>query len=320
MKVIYNDLSDEFKAKVGWGKLLKAEEKAEFQWLSIPTQKQNGEMLPVYGTKRIPNVDSVFDPWAKDKNGNISPRVVQIAYIDAETGNEKEPYIFGEIKFTKEEKCTLTISGREPKKIGLLNFLRACNFNQSNPLAKTSSVGFLFKELEPAKTANQRIKEIKEITSTNSYIAELTEAKTISMLQALQHQIFPTHEENQLALLEYVKTKQGRDKFNRLSTDVRMPIAALIGKAKETDKIRYEENSKIWSYVPTGKLITQVPPQTDATAHLVEYFHNDAHGKAFKEFLEMEIGAKNSEEALVEAAENLEKIESQNGQQKKGKK
>jgi DNA-directed RNA polymerase beta subunit len=317
MKVIYNELSQEFKEKVGWDKPLRAEEKVEFQWLNIPVVKQNGDMLPIYGTKRIPSVDSVFDPWAKDEKGKVVPRMVQIAYIKRETGNEKDPYEFEEIEFKKADKCVITINGREPKKLPLLNYLRACNFNESNPIAnKSESAGFLFKEMEPAKTAKQKIKEINEITSTNSYIAEMSESKLTSMLSALQQQILPTFEENQLALLEYVKAKQGRDKFNRLSTDVRMPIAALIGKAKELEKIRYEEVSKIWSYVPTGKLIIQVPPQTDATAHLVEYFHNNEHGKAFKEFLETEISFVNSGELLEAAAENLEKAEDKKGKKK----
>lgn len=304
-KVIYNNLSKKFKEAVGWDEPLRADGVVEFEWLHIQKTKQNGVELPSYGLKRIPNVDSVFDEWAEG-----GPRMVQIAFIEAETGNEKEPYRFGEIHFKKTDRCTITITGREPKKFGLLNYLRACNFNSSNPLANpSSSLGFLFKEMEPVKTAKQKIKEDQAINSVKNYIYDMNEAKTISMLQALQQPIHSSFEENQLALIEFVNTKQGRDKFNRLSTDVRMPIAALIGKATELDKIRYEDTQKMWVYVPTKRMIIQVPPQTDGTAHLIEYFHNNEHGKAFKEFLESEIAFKNTEEALEDAKDNLAMVE-----------
>ncbi len=305
-KVIYNNLSQKFKDTVGWDKPLKAEEKIEFQWINIPTTKQNGEMLPYYGTKRIPNVDSVFDQWAEG-----GPRMVQIAYIESETGSENKPYTFGEIHFKKEDKCVITITGREPKKLPLINYLRACNANQNNPLANPSTMGYLFKELEPAKTAKQKRKEINELKDALNYIDEMEEAKAISLLQALKQPIHPTEDENKLALATFIQDKGNRDKFNRLSTDVRMPIAALVEKAssKEVDFIRYEEDPKTWVYSSTGRLITQVPPQTNPITHLVEYFHNNEHGKAVKEFIEAEIGMKNTEKSLEIATENLEQAE-----------
>lgn len=303
MKVVYNNLSEEFKKQIGWGVPLKRDEVVEFQWLNIPEVKQNNEMLPVYSLKTLPNVDSIFDPFKKE--------MVQIAYVVNELKNtEANPTEgLGRIEFTKSDKCVISISGKDTKKMDLLYYLRAHSLNQSNPLASPSTYGFVFKELEPVKTAKQKLKERQEVTSCESYIYDMKEAEVISFLKALKHRTYPTPEENMSALVEFVQTKANRDRFNSLSKDVRTPIAALITIAVEKELIRYNEDPKTWVYVSTQKQITQVPPQTDSLEHLLEYFHNNTHGKAFKEFLEKEVGVISSNEQKEDAGKALEKAE-----------
>jgi hypothetical protein len=306
MKVVYNELSVELKKQIGWGVPLKRDEIVQFQWLNIPEVKQNGEMLPVYGLKTLPNVDSIFDPKKNE--------LVQIAYVVNELKNTEDNPTggLGNIEFTKADKCTITISGRDTKKMDLLYYLRAHSMNQSNPLATPPTYGFVFKELEPVKTAKQKLKERQEVTSCESYIYDMKEAEVISLLKALKQRIYTSQEENMSALVEFVQVKANRDRFNSLSKDVRTPIAALIETALEKELIRYNEDPKTWEYVATKKPITQVPPQVDGKEHLLEYFHNNTHGKAFKEFLEKELGAMNSNESKVEAEKELVKVEKKN--------
>lgn len=308
-KVTYNNLSEKFKKEIKWGVAPDKDQVIEFQWLNIPIVKQNGEMLPVYGLKTLPSIDSIYDPYAEGGG-----QMVQIAYIERETGNEKTPYDFGKIEFTRSNKCTITISGKDKSKLNLLYYLRAHNLNATNPLATPSSYGYVFKELEPAKTAGQKLKDRKEVTSCENYIYDLKEAELVSMLKALRQPTFNTLEENMSSLIEFIQVKANRDKFNSLSKDVRTPIAALISKAVDLKELEYEKGPMNWIYVDTKKHLTTVPPQTDPYEHLVEYFHNNVNGKAFKEFLEAKIGAINSKEAVADAAEELEKIE------RKGKK
>lgn len=303
MKVVYNNLSEEFKKQIGWGVPLKRDEVVEFQWLNIPVVKQNNEMLPVYNLKTLPNVDSIFDPFKKE--------MVQIAYVVNELKNtEAHPTEgLGRIEFTKSDKCTITISGRDTSRMNLLYYLRAHSLNQSNPLAEPSSYGFVFKELEPIKTAKQKLKERQEVTSCESYIFDMKDAEVISLLQALKQRSYPSPEERMSALIEFVQTKGNRDKFNSLSKDVRTPIAALISVAIEKELIRYNEDPKTWVYVATQKQILQVPPQSDNIEQLLDYFHNNTNGKAFKEFLEKEIESIHAGSAKEEAGKELAKAE-----------
>jgi hypothetical protein len=297
-RVIYNDLSEKLKKQLKWDEPLKDHEVVQFQWLNIPVIKQSGQMLPFYSLKRLPNVDHIYDPWAEG-----GPKMVAIAYVVNEIANtEAKPKEgLGEVEFSKGEKCVITISGRDIKKRPLLNYLRAHSANASNPHANPGSQGFLFKELEPAKTAEQKLKERKELTMCENYIYDLKDTQVVSFLSALKQRTYPTPEENMSALIEYVQVKSQRDKFNALSTDARTPVAALIAKAKDKDLIRYESDPKTWIYVETKKVITQVPPHTDPEEHIVGYFHNNINGKAMKEFLEKEIEAMEAERAKVNA-------------------
>lgn len=313
-KIIYNNLSKKLKEEVKWGKSLERDEVVEFQWLNIPIVKQNEQMLPFYSTKRIPNVDAIYDPGRSSDEGG--PGLVAIGYVIDELKNTEENPRggLGEVEFTRADKCMITITGKDLRKMPLLWYLRAHSLNQSNPLATPGTCGFLFKELEPKKNAKQKLKDRQEVTSCESYIYDLKETEVISFLKALKQPVFASLEENMSHLVEFIQDKNNRDKFNSLSKDVRTPIAALIEKALELEEIRYEKDPMTWIYVDTKKLITQVPPQTDYKEHLLEYFHNNANGKAFKEFLEAKIGAINSKEAVIDAKEELEKVE------KKGKK
>jgi hypothetical protein len=307
-KVIYNNLSKKLKAQIKWGEPLGRDEVVEFQWLNIPIVKQNEQMLPFYSTKRIPNVDAIFDPGKTDEGG---PGLVAIGYvIDPLKNTEKDPRGgLGEVEFTRADKCMITITGRDLRKMPLLWYLRSHSLNQSNPLATPGTCGFLFKELEPKKTAKQKLKDRQEVTSCESYIYDLKETEVISFLKALKQPVFASGEENMSFLIEFIQDKINRDKFNSLSTDARTPTAALIEKAIELEEIKYEKDPMTWIYVDTKKLITQVPPQTDYKEHLLDYFHNNANGKKFKEFLEAKIGEIKSKENTKDAKEALEKAD-----------
>jgi hypothetical protein len=305
-KVVYNNLSAEFKKKVGWGVPLGRDEVIEFQLINIPLVKQNGEWLPFYSPTRLPNIDAVLDPHAEG-----GPTMVQIAYVLSEIKNtEKDPTSgLGEIQFTRANKGVITITGREPGKIGLLNYLRACNYNASNPLAQPSPYGFIFKELEPVKTAKQKLKERVDLSNCVTYISEMKDPEVVSMLKALKLPTFSSGDENMSYLVEFVQKNENRARFNSLSKDARMPVAALISMAMERELIRYEKDPMTWNYVATGKMITQVPPQTDSTEHLLEYFHNNTNGIAFKNFLATELDLIKAGESKKSAEVDLEKKE-----------
>jgi hypothetical protein len=307
-QVIYNNLSKKLKAQIKWGEPLGRDEVVEFQWLNIPIVKQNEQMLPFYSTKRIPNVDAIFDPGKTDEGG---PGLVAIGYvIDPLKNTEKDPRGgLGEVEFTRADKCMITITGKDLRKMPLLWYLRAHSLNRSNPLATPGTSGFLFEELEPKKNAKQKLKDRQEVTSCESYIYDLKETEVISFLKALKQPVFASVEENMSFLIEFIQDKINRDKFNSLSTDARTPTAALIEKLIELEEIKYEKDPKTWIYVDTKKLITQVPPQTDYKEHLLDYFHNNANGKVLKEFLEAKIGEGKAKETTEDAKKALDKVE-----------
>jgi hypothetical protein len=302
-KVVYNNLSEEFKKKIGWGVPLQRDEVVEFQWINIPVIKQNNEMLPVYSMKRLPNTDAIFDPIQKE--------MVQIAYVTNELKNTEDNPTggLGEIEFKKEEKCTITISGRDTSKMNLLYYLRAHSLNQTNALASPSNYGFVFKELEPVKSAKQKLKERLELNSCVNYIDDMKEADLVALLKGLKLPTFKSLDENKLALVEYVQVKANRDKFNSLSKDARLPVAALITKAVELELIRYEKDPMTWVFTDSKKDFTQVPPQMDYNDHLIEFFHNNTHGKKIKDYLEKQIESIYAGKAQEESAKDLAKVE-----------
>jgi hypothetical protein len=309
MKVKYNILSEKLKKQIKWGIPLERDEVVQFQWLNIPVVKQSGEMLPFYSTKRIPNVDAIYDPYKTDEEGG--PGLTPIGYVIDELRNtEKDPRGgLGEIEFTKANKCVITITGRDLNKMPLLWYLRAHSLNQSNPLAAATNYGYIFKELEPAKTAKQKLKEHQELANCIGYISDKKDTEIVAFLKALKLPTYNSPDENMAALVEYVQVKPQRDKFNGLSTDVRTPIAALIEKALELEEIKYEADPKTWIYFDTKQVITQVPPQVDPRVHILEYFHNNAHGKKVKEFLEAKIGQVNAKDAVKDAKDELSKAD-----------
>jgi hypothetical protein len=306
-KIEYNNLSEKFKKQIKWGAPLERDEVVQFQLIDIPLVKQNGELRPYYRNHRIPNIDSIYDPY-KDGIGGM----VEIAYVVGQTGNEASPYKLGEIEFKRDDKGVVTISGKDPAKFALLYYLRASNYNQSNPLAIKTSSGFIFKELEPVKTAKQKLKDRMELSNCMLYIDKMKDAELVSMLKALKQATYNSLEENKYALVEFIQDPANRERFNSMSVDVRMPIAALITKAEDLELIKFEKAPKTWIYKSTGKILTQVPPQSDNHDHLLEYFHNDKNGRAFKEFLEKEVESIDAEKSKAQAAKNLASTEKEN--------
>jgi hypothetical protein len=298
-KVEYNKLSKEFEDKTGWGKPLGRDEVVQFQILNIPVIKQNGEMLPYYSQKWLASEDIVFDPGTQ--------KMVPIAYIEGYRSDEKNPYIFGQIVFKKEDKNVITITGRETNKINLLNYLRASNFNESNPLARPGSQGFIFKELEPVKSAKQRLKEKEELAMCTTYILEMKESDVIATMKVLKLPIYTSADENRAYLVDFVQEKNNRSKFNSVSKDARMPVAALIETAVAKEIIRYEKDPMTWILVDTRKEITQVVPQTDPMEHLIDYFHNNNHGRSIKDYVQKQLEVMSAEKSLEVAGKELDK-------------
>jgi hypothetical protein len=298
-KVEYNQLSKEFKEKTGWGTPLGRDEVVQFQIINIPVIKQNNEMLPFYAPKWIPSTDMVYDPGAET--------MVPIAYVVGRNANEKDPYRFGQIVFTKEDKNVITITGRDTNKMDLLYYLRACNFNQSNPFAKPGSQGFIFKELEPVKSAKQRLKEKEELAMCTTYILEMKESDVIATMKVLKLPIYTSADENRAYLVDFVQEKTNRSKFNSVSKDARMPVAALIETAVAKEIIRYEKDPMTWILVDTRKEITQVVPQTDPMEHLIDYFHNNNHGRSIKDYVQKQLEVMSAEKSLEVAGKELDK-------------
>lgn len=294
------ELSDQFKKEAGIGKYPSPNEKVSFQIPEPATKVVNGEERPLYKNVRIPNKDTVYDPY-QGENGTS----VHIWYGFKPENNE-----FEMILFPKNNKSRVDITGRTPGQFELLDYLRACNYNQTNPLGQRPKNGFMFKELEPQIEARTKNEERKEKVQTENYIFELSATEAASYVKSIGMAPAGDEEINKDILYNHIQDKKQRKEFLQMSRDARQPVATLVDEALNKGVIEYIKKHETWRIKKTGKELLQVPPNSDSKEALLDYFHNDKHGQTMKNYVADEVhkleAEKKSEASSKEAgvAEN----------------
>lgn len=313
-RVEYNNLSKELKEEFEWHKPLQPDEKVTFVALggrstgkrTYPSGRT--EPVPIYkASVRVPSTDVIFDPF-KDNGLGMQPGGNVDIGVPTMWDSQANRWLFEELEFTKGNKNTMTISGREPHKRFIIDYLRTSNYNRSNPKAiPPAGVGFLFEEVKTFARAKDVIKNEKEKASAKKIIFDMTNAEVSAQMVTLNLASKATTEENQLELLQYIDNPVNLKKFLGQASDTRTPVRFVIQKAVDLELIAYEPVSKQWSYSGTqgNKNICQCTPGADPYEHLMTYFFHNKHGEAHKDHLEAIINK-------MEADKNLEYVVEKN--------
>jgi len=266
----------------------KRDEEVEFKILRNPVERSD-----VKGNKFFQYCKSVMikgNDELVDKDGNAYPicsRFIKEHEID-------ESPIFESVEFLGENDGTISISGRQPNKFNIIRFLRCHNANKKNYL-RDEYTAPMFEELEPQKTARQRVNERKRRVTVENSIYKLNDSEVVTYLKALKLPTFKSEEENLDQLITFIQDRNGLKKYENLAKDVRTPILYMIQVATDKEIISYNKDTHEWSMVSNGDIIHKVVPGKDYRNDLLDFFHNDQDGAAIREYIENEIEGEKSD-------------------------
>lgn len=199
---------------------------------------------PTYPTYIVPNKDVIYD--------HMLDEYVDIAYIKSPVvpGREEE---LGQIVFGSADKGVLVLSGNNPDDVRKYEFLKLCNFNQSNPDRDGSQLA-IFKEInETVRVADSMRNARKDL----EILRFATEAPIDDLIQYLK-----ANQVNPLGLPEERIRAMALDKLKQTGmtnvpgipqerTTDKSPTDTLESKIKEmldADIIYYDAKSQYYRF------------------------------------------------------------------------
>lgn len=292
----YNKISDQLKKELGWDKTLKPNESVTFRNIGNPkhTKDIKGNKVEILrASVNIPPTDTIYDPWKDNGPGSEKGGNIEIG-VPVSWDSKNNKWNFEHIEFTKIGNNQLTFSGRDPHKKFIVDYLRATNYNRSNPHSiPPGGSGYVFEEVKSQEIAVKRINLEKESHTARTIIFEMSASELSTQLSILKMPIKASKEENQTQLLDFVGNPNNNHvnlkKFLGGAVDTRTPIMHSINKAYELEIIGYEENSRVWFFTETKKHIKQVTPGVDPYDDLMNFFFINTHGKVELEYIDKKI-------------------------------
>lgn len=309
-RVEYNRLSRELREEFEWDTPMAQNDSVTFVALGAKSMAQRKllsgkyEPVPIHkASLLIPAADIIYDEFkdnGKDRDGNAMPLGGNVDIgVPVMWNSEKLSYLFDVIEFTKGNKNVITISGKEPHKRHIINYLRACNYNRSNERAiPHAGVGFLFEEVKTFARAKDRMRNEREQSQAKALIIGMTQAELAMQMSVMNIALQRTTEENQIALIDFIASPANLKKFLGQAVDNRTPVRHVIQQSVDLEFITYEPIAKIWSYTQNKKIICQCTPGADPYEHLMTYFFTNKHGSAHLEALESKIAKDAADKAL----------------------
>jgi len=282
----YNKISDELKKELGWDKTLKPNESVTFRNLGNPkhTRDTQGNKVEIFrASVNIPPTDIIYDPY-KDNGPGMEPGGNVEIGVPKSWDSKNNQWTFEQIEFTKIGDNKLTFSGREPHKKYIIDYLRACNYNRTNPHSTPpGGSGHIFEEVKDQEIASKRVNIEKELHNAKGIIFGMSAPELATQLSVLKKPVKATKQENEIQLIDFITDNKNNyanlKKFLGGAVDTRTPIIHSINKAVELEIIAYEENSHVWNFPLTRKIIKQVPPGADPYDDLMKYFFESTIGR-----------------------------------------
>lgn len=316
-RIEYNKISAKLKDELGWDKPLKPNERVQFELLSKGKVSKQLSALGSHkyenvqdyrASVRIPPTDTIYDPYKDNGEGREPGGNVEIA--GPHTWNSRDQiWEFENIEFTKGNKGTITVSGTEPHRRPIINYLRACNYTRSNRNAiPPRGTGFVFEEIRIADKAREMMRFEKEKSMAVNHILAMATPEAAMACQLLNFAIKESLEENQAQLISMVQNASGLKKYLGQSNDARSPVMYTIKRAVELEFISYEDISRVWSYKDSKKQLAQVTPGSDPYEHLLDYLFNTKIGETHRDFLETQIAKVDATDKAADAKKAVEKI------------
>lgn len=229
--------------------------------------------LIVPGGKSIPNIDRIYDKYQTDEEGNEVGGWVDISYeLNQRHGGKS---ILGYIEFTRENGGKITIVGGDKKAELLDRYLRLCNYNESNENAAKPGGGFIFHEVQRAKTAAELREHNKKVQFAREFLNGLSEAELIEIGKGL---LLVEKDHNEIYNKLYAMAEKQPDKVGSLSSDKKIKTFALIKEAEELGVISYDAQHRQWKYADTGDKICIVPVAKKKEDAMFDHFLNTDKG------------------------------------------
>jgi len=316
----YNKISKRLRKELEWDKELKPNETVTFRNLGNPkhTKDIQGNPVPILrASVNIPPRDTIYDPWRNnlhpdDENYHKGETEEFNCGGNVEIGVPKDwdsknnTWTFEQIEFTKIGDNKLTFSGREPHKRHIINYLRATNYNRSNPHSiPPGGTGHIFEEVKDHEIAAKKMNIEKEMHRAKGIIFDMSASELATQLGVLKRAVKPNKTENEAQLIEFISAPTGNyanlKKFLGGAVDTRTPIIHSINKAVELDIISYEEISHQWFFSETRKQIKQVTPGADPYEDLMRFFFENTHGRVQLSYIDKKIEQHGVEQYLTPA-------------------
>ena len=253
----FNNLSESLVPKLG------RDEIAHFQCNKI-THDEKGN--PIYPTYIIPGQDKIWD----EEKGDY----VDIAYITKPVGtNSKED--IQSIVFDRAEKATLTLRGDNSQHVLMYQFLKLCNYNESNPNRDVSKES-VFKEITPSAVSEQNLVKAKQdkVQFDLAIDGDINYLKTLLQQRGIDAKSW-SEDKIRARVLEEAKSKPFKVEPEIKKVDS-TDYEALLKEAEDADLIHYDSTKGVYYFrdgnVEIGKVWRSV---SDKIAKLAEIVQED---------------------------------------------
>ncbi len=270
------------KLKKEWGFVpLAPGQRRVYQLINIGTDKETGRFR-CPAQQNVVNQYSIRDYVSENSNEMVTKT---ISYI---TGQNPAPRdsdrdfdpVYGDLQFTKDQKGQIICSGDVPSSIDKDEFLffHPCNENAKEQKGHIKlNVGYLYRLLEPAKSAQDKM-AIKKMRRDMEELIEKMSEEDVSILcdMHLSHKTkhFGT-QEKRAYLMDWVEKPANMNLVKLFSEDYKLSVRREIRKAVKMGLIKYSEDGTKVLWADTGQIIHHVAPKKKPEESLVIFFSTD---------------------------------------------
>ena len=306
----YKDVSKSIRELLGLRELKKGEV-VHFKLLHIPmTKTLEGDKVPLYpASVNIPLIDEIYDYEKQDLipiSYGVRATDAQVQRNGTSVTGVYEP--LDRIEFGAGNKCTISISWEDKAKLPLLYFLRSHSLNKSNPLSRKRPNQFLFEELKPVLKASDKLKyRKKKKAAEETVLDKYNESEVIASLKALKLPVYNDDVMNREALIDFIDTEKGLNKFLSLTGTVKDTIGEVVEAAMDNEFLAFNDHTNQWT-IPDldDRAILTTMEGENHKGELIAFMLNEVAGQRFYNYLVKMLEAKKAVKAAHTEKVNVE--------------
>lgn len=231
------------------------------------------------------STDRIFDPYAGDQG-----EYVDINYIIGETPADPNSMRsttihLGEILFRRQNNGQIVIRGGDKRHEMLYTFLELCSWNENNarkPFHVSPLSGYIFKRLEPSKTASQKVDFNRSVRAAQDAIDTMSESKLRRVAKGLMLKgINQFSDDDEIRILLIDIAAKTPDKILKLDEDTTIEVVAVVADAVDAGLIEKDFVNNRYAWCESKDTICSIIPGKTPEDSIRDFILTGSEGKEF---------------------------------------